>query len=82
MRTLERDIFLDDASRDPDYIRSQVMKMIDISKKHGYAVGICHPYDETIAVISRMMPELQKEARIISVSEALADREQFGKYQD
>lgn len=54
----QRDIFIDNES-DPDYIRSQMMKLADKAKKNGVAVGIGHDRPETIAVLNEMIPRLR-----------------------
>ena len=68
IKTAERDFFLDEGSQRSDYIRSQIEKLINVSKEKGYAIGICHPYPDTIKVLSEVIPDIQKEVEIIPVS--------------
>ncbi|MGH7799068.1 MAG: divergent polysaccharide deacetylase family protein [Thermodesulfobacteriota bacterium] len=68
MKAAERDIFLDEGSQRSDYIRSHVEKLINVSKEKGYAIGICHPYPDTVKVLSEVIPDIQKEVEIIPVS--------------
>jgi polysaccharide deacetylase 2 family uncharacterized protein YibQ len=68
VKTAQRDFFLDNASRNQDYIRSQIRKLVNISKKKGYAIGICHPYPSTVEVLSQIIPEMKKEVDIVPVS--------------
>ena len=68
IKTAERDIFLDEGSQRSDYIRSQIEKLINVSKEKGYAIGICHPYPDTVKVLSEVIPDIQKEVEIIPVS--------------
>jgi polysaccharide deacetylase 2 family uncharacterized protein YibQ len=68
MKTAERDVFLDEGSVGADYIRSQMEKLIAVSKEKGYALGICHPYPDTLATLTEMIPEIKKEVEIIPVS--------------
>lgn len=68
IKTAERDFFLDEGSQRSDYIRSQIEKLINVSKEKGYAIGICHPYPDTVKVLSEVIPDIQKEVEIIPVS--------------
>ena len=68
MKTAERDVFLDEGSEGASYIRLQIEKLINISKQKGYAIGICHPYPDTVKVLTQMIPEVEKEVEIIPVS--------------
>ncbi|HSE84387.1 MAG TPA: divergent polysaccharide deacetylase family protein [Thermodesulfobacteriota bacterium] len=68
MRTAERDIFLDQTFGGPNYIRSQIEKLVNISKIKGYAIGICHPYPVTIEVLSEMVPRIEKEVDLVTIS--------------
>jgi polysaccharide deacetylase 2 family uncharacterized protein YibQ len=71
IKSAQRDVFLDRRSRDGDYIRSQIQKLINISKEKGYAVGICHPYPDTLVVLSDMLPRIKEEVDIIPASKAV-----------
>ena len=55
VKTASRSVFLDN-KQDEDYIRGQVEELIRIAKLNGSAIGIGHPYSETISVI------IEKEA--------------------
>lgn len=46
----KRDVFLDN-ERNPKAIESQFNKLLALAKKHGSAIGIAHPYPETIAFL-------------------------------
>ncbi len=78
MKASERDIFLDEGSQRPDYIRSQIENLINVSKEKGYAIGICHPYPDTVKVLSEVIPELNKEVNIVPASRVV--NEDFQKY--
>lgn len=68
-RFAKRDVFLDNRS-DPSYIKGQVLKLKDIAKKRGYAVGIGHARKNTILVLKEMIPELLKSGyKLVFVSE-------------
>lgn len=66
----ERDVFIDHV-QDPEFIRSQCRKLIRIARKKGVAVGIAHPHKTTYRVLLEMLPELQKEVRLVPVSEVV-----------
>jgi polysaccharide deacetylase 2 family uncharacterized protein YibQ len=71
----ERDIFLDH-SRKPIDINRQFDKLIQTANKGGMALGIGHPYPETMAVLEARLPELHKQGiELVTVSELLNARE-------
>ncbi|MEA3466058.1 MAG: divergent polysaccharide deacetylase family protein [Thermodesulfobacteriota bacterium] len=47
-----RDLFLDN-DRDVVKILYQLQKLVNIAQKSGQAIGICHPYPETIEALSQ-----------------------------
>lgn len=47
---ISRNIFLDN-EKSYEYIKSQLIKTVELAKKHGYAVAIGHPYDITLKVL-------------------------------
>lgn len=49
-KVLERDIFLDNQA-DEEYIKNQLRKAVEIAKKNGHAIAICHPRDITFKVL-------------------------------
>jgi len=53
----QRDIFLDN-ERDPDYVRYQFARLLEIAHRRGHAIGIGHPYPETLTVLADALPEL------------------------
>ena len=64
----ERDVFIDHF-QDPEFIRSQCRELIRIAKKKGVAVGIAHPYKTTYRILLEMLPEMQKEVRLVPASQ-------------
>jgi polysaccharide deacetylase 2 family uncharacterized protein YibQ len=54
---IARDLFLDN-NRDPRVIRAQLAAVLDIARRRGSAIGIGHPYPETIAVLKEWLPHL------------------------
>ncbi len=58
--TAGRDIFLDH-DRDVETIRQQFKKLLQIAKIRGHAIGIGHPYPETLQVLEEELPKLSKQ---------------------
>lgn len=71
LKTGSRDIFLDKSQRDPKYIKSRLDELVRVSKLSGSAIGICHPYPETIEVLRNNLPNIDKEVDIALVSNLL-----------
>lgn len=55
--TSRRDVFLD-TQRDEAYVSDQLNLLLARAQQQGSAVGIGHPYPETLAVLARRLPEL------------------------
>jgi hypothetical protein len=55
-----RDVFLDNETNSL-YITGQLEKLKKVAMKNGYAIGICHPHDETIAVLEKEIPRLRSQ---------------------
>ena len=53
----QRDIFLD-AYDEREFVRGQIIRLIELAKKHGRAIGIGHPYANTLAVLEEMKAEI------------------------
>jgi uncharacterized protein len=70
MKTGKRDVFLDN-SKDPEYVKSQIEKLIERARKNGYAIGICHPYPSTIQVLTEMMPEIGERVELVPASSVM-----------
>ena len=60
--TSVRDVFLDNVA-DVEAIRVEISRLIKRAKQNGTAVGICHPYPETITAL-RLEQEQLKDASI------------------
>ena len=58
--TNKRDIFLDN-DLDEEKIRTQVLKLADVAERKGIAIGIGHVKPQTLAVLQREIPDLQKK---------------------
>ncbi len=53
-----RDIFLDN-EEDKEKIRKQFYKLVELAKITGQAIGIGHPYPETVAILAEELPKLE-----------------------
>jgi uncharacterized protein len=56
--TTRRNVFLDD-DRHSAAIRVQFMRLLVLARRDGSAVAIGHPYPHTMAVLRRLLPQLQ-----------------------
>lgn len=79
MKTAQRDVFLDNSSKSSQYVKNQLQKLVDISKKKGYAVGICHPYPGTVKALAEMIPEINNEVEIVSISNIVNQGSKLGR---
>lgn len=70
MKAGKRDVFLDN-SKDPEYVKSQIEKLIRSARKNGYAIGICHPYPVTVKVLMEMVPKIGEQVELVPVSSVL-----------
>ena len=55
-----RDVFLDNQN-DPEYIKGQLIKLKNLSRRRGEAIGIGHDRKNTLLVLKEMLPGLEKE---------------------
>lgn len=70
-----RDVFLDN-DRDPAEIARNFTLLVEQARREGAAVGIAHPYPETVAVLGRELSRLSDYGvRLISASEMVALQE-------
>lgn len=53
-----RHVFLDNVQQE-DAVRTQLQSLIAVAKKQGSAIGIGHPYPETMAVLAEEIPKLE-----------------------
>ena len=70
----KRDIFLDN-KRDIEYIRKELKRLKIISLKKGKAIGIGHPYPNTVRALKEMLPRFKKDGiKIVKLSSLVKDR--------
>lgn len=67
---LMRDVFLDAVPGDAAYVRNQFLRLLKLARKNGYAVGIAHPYPETLIVLEEQLAMLAKRGvKLVAASE-------------
>ncbi len=55
-----RDVFLDNV-RDVEAISRQIYQLVAVARRRGSAIGICHPYPETLEALRREAPLLKEQ---------------------
>ena len=68
-----RDVFLDNDPT-PDAVRRQIVELEEIAKRLGYAVGIGHPHDATIEVLSEWLQHAEERGFILVPISAIVQR--------
>ena len=71
VKTAKRDVFLDSKTKGKSYVKSQLKKLIAKAEKNGYAIGICHPYPQTIQALSEEIPKFNGNIEITPVKSLL-----------
>lgn len=56
--TLNRDVFLDNVA-EVEAIRREIRRLVNKARTLGMAIGICHPYPETLEALRRELPEMR-----------------------
>ena len=74
LRHAERDVFLDHV-QDEVEITAQFRRLIELARRDGSAIGIGHPYPETLAVLARELPLLQGEGIELVPASRLVEQE-------
>lgn len=64
----ERTLFLDN-NQDPKAIRVQIELLLEIARDFGSAIGIGHPYNETLEILEKYQNRLKEEFDVVPVSE-------------
>lgn len=71
IQNLSRDVFLDNV-RTESAIHTAFQTLIQKARKQGLAVGIGHPYRETLAYLEKALPSLQQQGiKLIPASQAI-----------
>jgi polysaccharide deacetylase 2 family uncharacterized protein YibQ len=81
LATSRRHVFLDNTPQET-YIRRQMEQLLRKARAQGRAIGIAHPYPETLMVLRKALPELKQQGiELVSVSELInARRSQWHAY--
>jgi len=76
LATAQRDVFLDNRP-EQDYIRRQLRRLVSTARRRGSAIGIGHPYPQTLAVLAEELPALRRQGvEIVPVSRLVEQRKQ------
>ena len=71
--TLVNRIFLDQSTTSREQVCELLARLVKSARARGAAVGLCHPYPETLAILSEELPRLREQGlRLVTVSELLA----------
>ncbi len=69
--SVARDVFLDNDA-DVSLISEKIRLLVRIARKEGTAVGICHPYPQTLEALDRMRSYLEEQGiEVVPVSHLL-----------
>lgn len=71
VKVLKRDVFIDQSKRGKEYTKGQLDQLVRIAEKKGIAVGIGHPYPQTIDALVEYMPEIGKKVEFMKISAAV-----------
>jgi len=71
VKVARRDVFLDNKKKGKSYVVSQLKKLISKAEKNGYAIGICHPYPQTIQALAEEIPKFNGKIEITPVKSLL-----------
>ncbi|MBI5048106.1 MAG: divergent polysaccharide deacetylase family protein [Deltaproteobacteria bacterium] len=67
LRAASRQVFLDN-KEDINYVKAQILELIEIAKKRGSAIAIGHPHPATILAIKEMIHTLNQDVNVVAVS--------------
>lgn len=67
----KRSVFLDN-DPGPKAIRMQMERLLNMAKNMGAAIGIGHPYEETLRILKEYGSQLKTEYRLVHVSELVS----------
>jgi len=72
VKALHRHVFIDHFPNQK-HMRQQMNRLVRIAKKHQKAVGIAHPYPETLAFLQDYLPLLPQEVSLVPLSQLLKE---------
>lgn len=77
-----RDVFLDN-DPDPVSIRGQFDRLVTLARREGYALGIGHPYEATLALLELELPRLAADGiMLVSVEDLIQRAVAVGEHQE
>ena len=68
VKVLNRDVFIDQKGRGKEYTIERIDELVRIARKKGLAVGIGHPYPQTIDALAEYMPRIEKKVKFMKIS--------------
>lgn len=68
LRVGKRTLFLDNV-QESEEICLQMKKLADLALEKGYAIGIGHPYKETLVALSTCLADIEKSTEIVGVEQ-------------
>jgi hypothetical protein len=68
-----RDVFLDNV-REVDAIAREVRKLAGLARRRGQAIGICHPYPQTIAALRQEAAVLRSQGVLVVPASSLVSK--------
>ena len=71
---ISRDIFLDN-QKDKNHINKKIFELVNIAKKQGTALAICHPYNNTIEALSNFLKDINKhDVKLVGIKSLIKKR--------
>ncbi|MDP5031507.1 divergent polysaccharide deacetylase family protein [Paraglaciecola sp.] len=75
----KRDVFLDHVADLPN-IQKQFNRLISLAKKHGQAVGIAHPYPQTLQFLKEQLPTIESQGiKLVKLSDMIIEQRYVAK---
>lgn len=74
LKSISRDVFLDNEHENPESIRLQVQIWLAMARQRGSSIAIGHPHLNTIEVLREYLPQAVEEFRFIPISEMIERR--------
>lgn len=76
--SLRRNVFLDhDAS--PEQINQQFQRLLRLAKKYGYALGIAHPYPQTVTYLDAALKDISAQGVELTTLSDLMQNQQIAR---
>lgn len=77
VKVIKRKVFLDDTAN-PDDIRRQFNRAVDLARRNGSAIAIGHPRPATVKVLQQMLATLPSDIVLVKPSSLLNEPQQNG----